>query len=119
MLLTLLLLLDPNFLGSNGASTSPPNGGRGVRLRKPSFTVSNLGMFGITEFTSILNAPASCILAVGAIQQVPVVKDGEIAPGNVMKITLTCDHRTVDGAVGSAFLQTLKGLIEDPVRILI
>ncbi len=83
------------------------------------FTVSNLGMFGITEFTSILNAPASCILAVGAIQQVPVVKDGEIAPGNVMKITLTCDHRTVDGAVGSAFLQTLKGLIEDPVRILI
>ncbi|MFY0685655.1 MAG: 2-oxo acid dehydrogenase subunit E2 [Cyclobacteriaceae bacterium] len=83
------------------------------------FTVSNLGMFGITEFTSILNAPASCILAVGAIQQVPVVKDGEIVPGNVMKITLTCDHRTVDGAVGSAFLKTLKGLIEDPVRILI
>ena len=83
------------------------------------FTVSNLGMFGITEFTSILNAPASCILAVGAIQQVPVVKDNEIVPGNIMKITLTCDHRTVDGAVGSAFLKTLKGLIEDPVRILI
>ena len=83
------------------------------------FTVSNLGMFGIEEFTSIINAPESCILAVGAIKQTPVVKNGEIVPGNVMKITLTCDHRTVDGAVGSAFLQTLKGLIEDPVRILI
>ncbi len=83
------------------------------------FTVSNLGMFGIEEFTSIINAPESCILAVGAIKQVPVVKNGEIVPGNVMKVTLTCDHRTVDGAVGSAFLQTLKGLIEDPVRILI
>ncbi len=83
------------------------------------FTVSNLGMFGIEEFTSIINAPESCILAVGAIKQTPVVKNGEIVPGNVMKITLTCDHRTVDGAVGSAFLQTLKGFIEDPVRILI
>lgn len=82
-------------------------------------TVSNLGMFGIEEFTSIINAPESCILAVGAIKQTPVVKDGQIVPGNVMKVTLTCDHRTVDGAVGSAFLQTLKGLIEDPVRILI
>lgn len=83
------------------------------------FTVSNLGMFGIEEFTSIINSPESCILAVGAIKQVPVVKDGQIVPGNVMKVTLTCDHRTVDGAVGSAFLQTLKGLVEDPVRILV
>lgn len=83
------------------------------------FTVSNLGMFGIEQFTSIINAPESCILAVGGIKQTPVVKNGEIVPGNVMKITLTCDHRTVDGAVGSAFLQTLKGFIEDPVRILI
>ena len=83
------------------------------------FTVSNLGMFGIEEFTSIINAPESCILAVGAINQVPVVKNGEIVPGNIMKITLTCDHRTVDGAVGAAFLQTLKGYLEDPVRILI
>ncbi|MEP0368058.1 MAG: pyruvate dehydrogenase complex dihydrolipoamide acetyltransferase [Cyclobacteriaceae bacterium] len=83
------------------------------------FTVSNLGMFGIEEFTSIINAPESCILAVGAIKQTPVVKNGEIVPGNVMKVTLTCDHRTVDGAVGSAFLKTLKGFIEDPVRILI
>ncbi len=83
------------------------------------FTVSNLGMFGIDEFTSIINAPESCILAVGAIKQTPVVKNGEIVPGNIMKVTLTCDHRTVDGAVGSAFLQTLKGYIEDPVRILV
>ncbi|SMD36126.1 pyruvate dehydrogenase E2 component (dihydrolipoamide acetyltransferase) [Reichenbachiella faecimaris] len=83
------------------------------------FTVSNLGMFGIEQFTSIINAPESCILAVGGIKQTPVIKNGEIVPGNVMKITLTCDHRTVDGAVGSAFLQTLKGFIEDPVRILI
>ncbi|MEQ9306085.1 MAG: pyruvate dehydrogenase complex dihydrolipoamide acetyltransferase [Marinoscillum sp.] len=83
------------------------------------FTVSNLGMFGIEEFTSIINAPESCILAVGAINKVPVVKDGQIVPGNRMKITLTCDHRTVDGATGAAFLQTLKGFLEDPVRILI
>lgn len=83
------------------------------------FTVSNLGMFGIEEFTSILNPPASCILAVGGIKQTPVVKNGEIVPGNTMKVTMTCDHRTVDGAVGAAFLKTLKGLLEDPVRILI
>jgi len=83
------------------------------------FTVSNLGMFGIEEFTSIINAPESAILAVGAINQVPVVKDGQIVPGNIMKVTMTCDHRTVDGATGAAFLQTLKGLLEDPVRILI
>jgi pyruvate dehydrogenase E2 component (dihydrolipoamide acetyltransferase) len=83
------------------------------------FTVSNLGMFGIDEFTSIINSPESCILAVGAIKQTPVVKNGEIVPGNVMKVTLTCDHRTVDGAIGASFLQTLKGFVEDPVRILI
>ena len=83
------------------------------------FTISNLGMFGIEQFTSIINAPASCILAVGGIKQVPVVKDGQIVPGNIMKLTLTCDHRSVDGAIGAAFLQTLKGLLEDPVRILI
>lgn len=83
------------------------------------FTISNLGMFGIEQFTSIINAPASCILAVGGIKQVPVVKNGEIVPGNIMKITLTCDHRSVDGAIGAAFLYTLKGLLEDPVRILV
>lgn len=83
------------------------------------FTVSNLGMFGIEEFTSIINAPESCILAVGGIKQTPVVKNGEIVPGNIMKVTLTCDHRTVDGATGAAFLKTFKELLEDPVRILI
>jgi pyruvate dehydrogenase E2 component (dihydrolipoamide acetyltransferase) len=82
------------------------------------FTVSNLGMFGIDEFTAIINAPDSCILAVGGIDQVPVVKDGQIVPGNIMKVTLTCDHRVVDGAMGAAFLQTLKNLLEEPVRLL-
>lgn len=83
------------------------------------FTISNLGMFGIDEFTAIINPPDSCILAVGAIQQVPVVKNGTVVPGNVMKVTLSCDHRVVDGASGSAFLQTVKGLLEEPLRMLI
>jgi pyruvate dehydrogenase E2 component (dihydrolipoamide acetyltransferase) len=83
------------------------------------FTISNLGMFGIEEFTAIINPPDACILAVGGIKETPVVKNGEVVPGNVMKVTLSCDHRAVDGAVGAAFLKTLKGLLEDPVRILI
>ncbi|MCK5278003.1 MAG: pyruvate dehydrogenase complex dihydrolipoamide acetyltransferase [Cyclobacteriaceae bacterium] len=83
------------------------------------FTISNLGMFGIEEFTAIINTPDACILAIGGIKQTPIVKDGQIVPGNVMKVTLSCDHRAVDGAVGAAFLKTLKGLLEDPVRILI
>jgi len=83
------------------------------------FTISNLGMFGIEEFTAIINPPDACILAVGGIKETPIVKDGEVVPGNVMKVTMSCDHRAVDGAVGAAFLQTLKGLLEDPVRILI
>ncbi len=82
------------------------------------FTVSNLGMFGIDEFTSIINSPDGAILSVGAIQQVPVVKNGAVVPGNVMKLTLGCDHRVVDGATGAAFLQTLKGLLEAPIRLL-
>ena len=82
------------------------------------FTISNLGMFGIDEFTSIINSPEACILAVGAIKQVPVVKNGQIIPGNVMKITLSCDHRVVDGATGAAFLQTLKAMLENPVTML-
>jgi pyruvate dehydrogenase E2 component (dihydrolipoamide acetyltransferase) len=82
------------------------------------FTVSNLGMFGIEEFTSIINSPESCILSVGAIRQVPVVKNNEIVPGNVMKLTMACDHRSVDGATGAAFLQTLKQMIENPVTML-
>ena len=83
------------------------------------FTISNLGMFGIDEFTAIINPPDACILAVGGIKETVVVKDGQMKIGNVMKVTLSCDHRVVDGAVGSAFLLTLKGLLEDPVRILI
>jgi pyruvate dehydrogenase E2 component (dihydrolipoamide acetyltransferase) len=83
------------------------------------FTISNLGMFGIEEFTAIINPPDACILAVGGIKETPIVKNGQIVPGNVMKVTLSCDHRAVDGAVGSAFLKTLKGLLEDPVRIMI
>jgi len=83
------------------------------------FTISNLGMFGIEEFTAIINPPDACILAVGGISQVPVVKNGAVVPGNVMKVTLSCDHRVVDGATGSAFLQTLKGLLEEPLRMLV
>ena len=83
------------------------------------FTISNLGMFGVDEFTAIINSPNACILAVSAIQQVPVVKNGAVVPGNVMKVTLSCDHRVVDGATGSAFLQTVKGLLEEPMRMLI
>lgn len=83
------------------------------------FTISNLGMFGIEEFTAIINPPDACILAVGGIKETVIVKDGQMKIGNIMKVTLSCDHRVVDGAVGSAFLQTLKGLLEDPVRILI
>ncbi len=83
------------------------------------FTVSNLGMFGIESFTSIINSPESCILSVGAIRQIPVVKNNAVVPGNVMKLSLACDHRTVDGATGAAFLQTLKGFIENPVTMLV
>ena len=83
------------------------------------FTISNLGMFGVDEFTAIINPPDSCILAVGGIAQVPVVKNGQIVPGNVMKVTLSCDHRVVDGATGAAFLQTLKSLLEEPLRMLV
>lgn len=83
------------------------------------FTISNLGMFGIDEFTAIINPPDSCILAIGGIAQVPVVKNGQVVPGNVMKVTLSCDHRVVDGASGAAFLQTLKSLLEEPLRMLV
>ena len=83
------------------------------------FTISNLGMFGIESFTSIINQPNSAILSVGAIVQKPVVKNGQVVPGNTMKLTLACDHRTVDGATGAQFLQTLKGYIENPVTMLV
>jgi pyruvate dehydrogenase E2 component (dihydrolipoamide acetyltransferase) len=83
------------------------------------FTISNLGMFGIEEFTAIINPPDACILAVGGIIEKPVVKNGQIVPGNRMKVTLSCDHRVVDGATGAAFLQTLKSYLEQPVRMLV
>lgn len=83
------------------------------------FTISNLGMFGIEEFTAIVNPPDSCILAVGGIKEVPVVKNGQVVPGNVMKVTLSCDHRVVDGASGAAFLQTFKNYLENPVNMLV
>lgn len=82
------------------------------------FTISNLGMFNIEEFTAIINPPDACILAVGAIKQIPVVKNGMVQPGNVMKVTLSCDHRVVDGVVGSKFLNTFKALLENPVILL-
>lgn len=83
------------------------------------FTVSNLGMFGIKEFTSIINQPNSAILSVGTIEQKPVVKDGEIRVGNRMTVTLACDHRTVDGATGAKFLQTLRTYIENPITMFV
>ncbi len=89
-----------------------------AEMEGSTFTVSNLGMFGIQEFTSIINQPNSAILSVGAIVEKPVVKNGEIVVGNTMKLTLACDHRTVDGAVGAQFLQTLRSFIENPVTML-
>ena len=83
------------------------------------FTISNLGMFGVDEFTAIINSPDACILAIGGISQVPVVKNGAVVPGNVMKVTLSSDHRVVDGATAAAFLQTVKSLLEEPLRMLV
>ncbi len=83
------------------------------------FTISNLGMFGIEEFTAIINPPDACILAVGGIIEKAVVKDGELAVGKQMKVTLSCDHRVVDGASGARFLNTLKAILEDPIRMLV
>ena len=83
------------------------------------FTISNLGMFGVEEFTAIVNPPDSCILAIGGIKAVPVVKNGQVVPGNVMKVTLSCDHRVVDGASGSAFLNTFKQYLENPITMLL
>ena len=88
-------------------------------MQGSTFTISNLGMFGVDEFTAIINPPNAAILAVSGIQQVPVVKNGAVVPGNVMKVTLSGDHRVVDGAVVAAFLQTLKALLEEPVRLLV
>ena len=83
------------------------------------FTISNLGMFGIEEFTAIINPPDSCILAIGTIAKKPVVKDGSIQIGNRMRVTMSCDHRVVDGATGAQFLQTLVAILENPIRLLV
>ena len=83
------------------------------------FTISNLGMYGIREFDAILNLPEVAILAVGATEQRPVVEDGRLAVGWVMTLTLTCDHRVVDGATGAEFMRTLKGLLEEPALMFV
>lgn len=83
------------------------------------FTISNLGMFGIEEFTAIINPPESAILAIGAIQDEAVVRDGQIVPAKIMRVTMSCDHRVIDGATGSEFLQTLKGMLENPMTMLL
>src|ERR1700722_10105485 len=82
------------------------------------FTISNLGMFGIEEFTAIINPPDACIMAIGGIKETPIVKDGQLVAGHIMKVTMSCDHRVVDGATGSAFLQTFKHFMENPVLLL-
>ena len=92
---------------------------RPKELEGGTFTISNLGMLGIESFTAIVNPPAACILAIGEIQQVPVVREGVVMPGHVMRATLSCDHRVVDGAIGASFLQTFKALLEDPIRMLV
>ena len=82
------------------------------------FTISNLGMFGIEEFTAIINPPDACIMAVGGIMEKPVVRNGAVVPGHTMKVTLSCDHRVVDGATGAAFLNTFKQMLEEPALLL-
>jgi pyruvate dehydrogenase E2 component (dihydrolipoamide acetyltransferase) len=83
------------------------------------FSISNLGMMGIEEFTAIINPPDACIMAVGAVKETVVVEKGEMKIGNVMKVTMSCDHRAVDGAVGATFLQTFKQFLENPVLMLV
>ena len=90
-----------------------------AEMQGNTFTISNLGMFDIEEFTAIINPPDACILAVGSIKDKAVVKDGAVVPGKIMKVTLSCDHRVVDGATGAQFLATLKSFLENPVRMLV
>jgi pyruvate dehydrogenase E2 component (dihydrolipoamide acetyltransferase) len=124
LLVPVLRFADTKSLSAIGAEVKDLGGRAKNTQLQPAdwegstFTISNLGMFGIDEFTAIINPPDACILAVGGIKETVIVKDGQFKASNVMKVTLSCDHRVVDGAVGSAFLQTLKGLLEDPVRIL-
>ncbi|MDA0731241.1 MAG: pyruvate dehydrogenase complex dihydrolipoamide acetyltransferase [Flavobacteriales bacterium] len=103
-----------DFAGRAKAKTLQPADWEGS-----TFTISNLGMFGIENFTAIINPPDACILAIGGISNVPVVKNDEVVPGHVMKVTLSCDHRVVDGATGASFLQEFKNLLENPVLMLV
>ncbi|WNJ17220.1 pyruvate dehydrogenase complex dihydrolipoamide acetyltransferase [Pontibacter sp. G13] len=125
LLVPVIRFADTKGLSTIAAETKDLAGKARDRKLQPAdwegntFTISNLGMFGIEEFTAIINPPDACILAIGGIIQKPIVENGEIVPGNMMKVTLSCDHRVVDGAMGSAFLQTLKQLLEDPMRILL
>jgi pyruvate dehydrogenase E2 component (dihydrolipoamide acetyltransferase) len=124
LVVPVLKFTDQMSLTQIGNSVKDLAGRAKIKKLQPSemegstFTVSNLGMFGITEFTSIINQPNSAILSVGAIVEKPVVKNGQIVVGNTMKITLACDHRTVDGATGAQFLQTLRTYLENPVTML-
>ena len=124
LLVPVLRFADSKSLSSISAEVKDLGGKAKNKQLQPSdwegstFTISNLGMFGIDEFTAIINPPDACILAVGGIKETVIVKNGQFVASNIMKVTLSCDHRVVDGAIGSAFLQTLKGLLEDPVRIL-
>lgn len=90
-----------------------------AEMQGNTFTISNLGMFDIDEFTAIINPPDACILAVGSIKAVPVVKNGVVVPGNIMKVTLSCDHRVVDGVTGAKFLQTVKEYVENPIKLVL
>jgi len=124
LVVPVLRFTDNQSLSQIGANVKDLAGKAKTKKLQPAemegstFTVSNLGMFGITEFTSIINQPNSAILSVGAIVEKPVVKNGQIVVGNTMKVTLACDHRTVDGATGAQFLQTLKQYLENPVTML-
>jgi pyruvate dehydrogenase E2 component (dihydrolipoamide acetyltransferase) len=125
LLVPVVRFADSKTLSHISAETRELAGKARDRKLQPSdwegntFTISNLGMMGIEEFTAIINPPDACIMAVGSIRDVPVVKDGDIVPGKRMKVTMSCDHRVVDGAVGSAFLKTFKELLEEPVRLLV
>jgi len=89
------------------------------QMQGSTFMISNLGMFGIEEFTAIVSKPNACALAVGSIIDKPVIKDGEVVPGKRMKVTLSSDHRVVDGVIGAKFLETFKSVLEDPLRMLV
>ena len=132
-MLNSVVVIEGEGIGSNDNDTTLPTSAAvkdyAARARdkklKPeemdgsTFTISNLGMFGIQEFTSIINQPNGAILSVGAIVQKPVVKEGEIVVGNTMKLTLACDHRVVDGATGALFLQTLRTFVENPLTMVV